>query len=421
MSQPSIPPGPSSRGRGRGHGQASRGGRRQPSQSQGSKPSWKLPPRRDFVDGLVPTPVQILHPPECSPGMITQIENLEYVGSYSWADEDSPTIIVPGPPRWRNRPLPFTLRPDRGARFKDQNSFRMPSSVLLPLMKAVDIVGKEIDWPAIDFVTDRNGLMKLMEWIEKGPRCSTFRIDMELVGERTVLFNRFETNTKDIARGNTFGFIFEREATVPAPGCERATGHRRIVKYDFYGLKMMVRFEVDAYIAGDHGAGSENLTTTATENLADLLANVDIVSDTSPSPNLRIIRGGSEVPQDSIMTMETRSTKNDRYRWPDMYLKFYLSQTPWYFIGIHEDGKFITYRNHHVMGDGMAGRRRKVEKGLHRLGRALEMIQRVMVAHGTGKRLSLLCEDGVLGVYEWVSNASCLPEDVKRRFVSKAS
>ncbi|TFY73402.1 hypothetical protein EWM64_g10610 [Hericium alpestre] len=221
MSQLSIPPGRSSHG----HGHAL-------SQIQGSKPSWKLPPRRDFVDGLVPTPVQILRPPESSPGTKTRIENLEYVGSYSWADEDSPTIIVPGsPPSWRNRPLPFTLLPDRGARFKDQNGFRMPSSVLLPLMKAVDIIGKEIDWPAIDFVTDRNGLRKLMEWIEKGPRCSTFRIDMELAGERTVLFNRFETNTKDIARGNTFGFIFEREATVPAPGCERATGHRRIVKY----------------------------------------------------------------------------------------------------------------------------------------------------------------------------------------------
>lgn len=149
------------------------------------------------------------------------------------------------PPVWRERELPYRVPYDAGVRMVDQNGFRMgPSaSCLLPLLRAVEIVAEEnadtsLDWANIDFVTDRNGLRKLMRWLghsgtEWDAPLKELRIDLQLGGAKTVLMHRFEKRTREIAvppKGGC-GITFERESTSPAPGCERSTGHHRIVQY----------------------------------------------------------------------------------------------------------------------------------------------------------------------------------------------
>lgn len=119
--------------------------------------------------------------------------------------------------------------------FCDQNGFRMPSAVLHPLVVAVnkkteDEGNPPFDWSSVDFVTDRNGLRKLMRWIGQKD-VKDFRIDMQLAGEKTVLFNRWEKRTREQFNGRSFGFNFEKESTTPAPGCKSSTGHHRIVTY----------------------------------------------------------------------------------------------------------------------------------------------------------------------------------------------
>ena len=47
-----------------------------------------------------------------------------------------------------------------------------------------------IDWSTVDFVTDRNGLRKLLRWA-KGTKCDDFRIDTQIAGERTILLNHY--------------------------------------------------------------------------------------------------------------------------------------------------------------------------------------------------------------------------------------
>lgn len=147
--------------------------------------------------------------------------------------------IFPGsPPEWRDRATPYTVPRDSGSQFVDQNGYRMPSSTLLPLFRAVDVMveekGEPLDWTSVDFVTDRNGLRKLLRWINgTGDSVKEFRIDTQLAGRRTVLLNRWEKRVKEDADPTrfSFGHSFERESTVPAPGCEQSTGHHRIVKY----------------------------------------------------------------------------------------------------------------------------------------------------------------------------------------------
>lgn len=102
---------------------------------------------------------------------------------------------VGSPPEWCNRTIPYFVPPDKGHQFLDRNGYKMPSFRLLPLFRAVDIMAEEsgqaIDWSTVDFVTDRNSLRKLLRWISgTGKSAGNFRIDTQLAGRRTILFNR---------------------------------------------------------------------------------------------------------------------------------------------------------------------------------------------------------------------------------------
>ena len=139
------------------------------------------------------------------------------------------------PPQWQNRAVPYTIPPDTGVFFSDQNGYRMPKYVLLPLIMAVNKhaeVAKNppFDWSSADIVTDRNGLRKLTRWVG-GEDVRDFRLDLQLAGERTVLVNRWEKRNREVFNGRTFGFSFEKASTVPAPGCKESSGHHRIVTY----------------------------------------------------------------------------------------------------------------------------------------------------------------------------------------------
>ena len=135
---------------------------------------------------------------------------------------------------WRDRALPYTVEVDTEICFVDQNGFRSPSAPLLPLFKSIDNIEtdddqQDIDWPSVDFVTDRNGLRKLLRWIN-GTVKDGFRIDMQLAGRQTVLFDRWEKRTREVPSW-AYGHNFESESTTPAPGCKLGTGHHRIITY----------------------------------------------------------------------------------------------------------------------------------------------------------------------------------------------
>lgn len=140
------------------------------------------------------------------------------------------------PPEWQNKATPYQVPADIGTVFVDQNGFHMPTAVLQPLLVAVDKKAEgnkkayRVDWPSVDFVTDRNGLRKLLRWIGEG-EVKPFRIDMQLAGKQTVLFNRWEKRNRETMSGFTFGFNFEKASTTPARGCEESSGHHRIVTY----------------------------------------------------------------------------------------------------------------------------------------------------------------------------------------------
>ncbi|RPD56654.1 hypothetical protein L227DRAFT_595062 [Lentinus tigrinus ALCF2SS1-6] len=411
------------------------------------------------MEGLKDGVIRTISKPsvDISTGEAIKPENVTYIGSYNWVEEDQPTIIVPGsPPEWRNRAFPYRVRYDTGARWVDQNSFRMAgSSCLLPLLRAVDVVCEDnadtsFDWSTVDIVTDRNGLRKLMRWLlysgaeSAAEPLKEFRIDLQLGGKKTVLMHRWEKRTREIATPprSGCGINFERESTTPAKGCERSTGHHRIVQYDFGGLKVVVRFEVDACLpqpasttstlrtSRTQHASPATRTTTSTSDV-DSLTNIMLglnVSTTNTAPasppsratDIAVIHGGTQVPQSSIVELVTRSENYiDEFSWAEQYPQLLLSYTPHLFLAAHNRGNFERMIKHELGSTELRNieDNARVQRTFRKLAAALRAIQDLVKGHGQRGRLSLVCQsDGTLEVYQRTSDRGVLPDSELERF-----
>ncbi|TFY73206.1 hypothetical protein EWM64_g10806 [Hericium alpestre] len=292
--------------------------------------------------------------------------------------------------------LPFTLPLDVD---EDQ---RMPSSALCLLMTAVDTVGKHLDWPTVDFITDRTNLRNLVKWIGGDTKQrNDFRIDMELVGDHTVLFDMSHTGWNGGGRTN-YGHSFERGTTVPAPGCERSSGHYRIIKYDFFGFTMVVRFEVDACLSPGKGAAELHI-------LEDSLSTPIVSPGVTICQGLRIIRAGSEVSQESLVELKTCREIRNCVQWSQVFPQLYLSGTPWLHAGFHENGTFSRVETRNMVE--MQEQRSNFEPRLQQLGQTLKTIQELAVTHGKNTRLSLVLQDRRLSVYKRASKESFLSKE----------
>jgi hypothetical protein len=139
------------------------------------------------------------------------------------------------PAHWTERDVPFTLRPDDGFEFVDKHSEGSPEYPMLPLFAAADAIhgrNAPVEWPAVDVITGRNSLRKLMRWLNSSVRkkVKDFRIDVDLIGTKTILLSRWENQTCEPPTGRIFGFAFEDAMTWPAPGCP-SSDHHRVITY----------------------------------------------------------------------------------------------------------------------------------------------------------------------------------------------
>lgn len=199
----------------------------------------------------------------------------------------------------------------------------------------------------------------------------------------------------------------------------------------------MLRCEVDAYFANEAAsqvvsgseAGIEEAKITAADDLVNLFSSLSVLGDAAasgssslwPSPSvsdntIRVIRGGVEVPQSSLIKIKTRSTKSVKgFDWTGTYIQLLLGQTPNLFIGIHDSGAFYEVQETTLDSPKFEAASRKTQDALKKLRRLLDEIREVLMYHKTG-RLSLVCKKGELSFYERESRHSFLPDAILARF-----
>ncbi|KAG8905589.1 hypothetical protein FRB99_008587 [Tulasnella sp. 403] len=314
-----------------------------------------------------------------------EIKNAEAVASYSWTSEKTPTIIVP---------VLGNVSADTGLIYLDQNSARLGHDVspLSPIFAAIADMNKEECLKDVDIISDRNNLRKLLKWVT-GSADDGFRMDVDVVGNTCLLTRVDDFDSETIVGFRGFGRQYEKVSTKLPPGNEKSTGHYRVISFDFGGIKILLRCEVDA-CTGVVGDDLHLLNTTRPK------ANVPPTPD-NPFSELTILHTQPTfmVPQSSLIELKTRSAKRP-LEWDEVYAQLYFSQMPYLYVARHNNGKFSDVRNLSITGSHLQACAKRAESGMAQLKAALLSILRAVRAQGAEARLSLVYRDGQLVLYK---------------------
>jgi hypothetical protein len=86
---------------------------------------------------------------------------------------------------------------------------------MLPLLAAADAIHSQgtappVDWPTVDVIAERNTLRNLMRWLNPSPgrEARDFRIDVQLVGTKTLVLRRWEGPKREVHTNCSFGHGF---------------------------------------------------------------------------------------------------------------------------------------------------------------------------------------------------------------------
>jgi len=334
------------------------------------------------------------------------IKDVKPVASYNWKDARSPTIIVPGSPLvWSERRFPYTVQPDSGIAYIDQNAAHCLPSInpLEPLFLALNIMAPKFDMTSVDLITDRNNLRKLLRWVTDNNDRS-FRIDAQLLGEETVMLTRWEAhNTEDSTGFRGFGHSFEREATNVPPGCGGTIGHHRIIEYSLGDLRILCRSIVDAC----DPVAAESSTSDGLDDLLEGFSSIKLAPSTSSTSKsetpesaseIKVLRAGKFVSQASTVELKSRSTRAT-IDWKEVWPQVFFSATPTTILGRHERGKFVGVERKSLeeMDSEFA---KDMEVGLEKLIQALKEIKAIVLSRGKGPGMALIFTNGQRGYIE---------------------
>lgn len=337
-----------------------------------------------------------------------EITNVKPVASYSWIEAATPTIAVPGSPRvWFTGPQ--RVPADSGTRFVDQNAFYMRKmSPLIPLFAAIDDMDPSFDYKQFDFITDRNNLRKLLRWASASSDEKDFRIDVDVAGS-TCLFTRLEAQNTDTVQGFMgYGHEYGKAATRVTRGCERATGHHRMISIDIGELKFLLRFTIEACTSPTNDTNDEDDLLAAFSGLGIGGASASSSRDTKkPQATVPPVRGVSitqtiprkVVPQASLIELKTRAARRE-IDWAEIYPQVYLSQTAFLYIAKHERGNFNTLEKVELGSESMQIHARRAEQGIAKLKLVLQDILDAAKKEDVGVGLSLVAKDGKLALYK---------------------
>ncbi len=112
------------------------------------------------------------------------LKNFKTVGSYNWSPESrtNPVIVIPG----KSNQLVDDLRLKKlikssRVQMADENRFYLPDYPLEPLFRSVQECTPDFKFSEIDFVSDKNSLRKLLDFVDNNNKDS-FRIDFQKMG-----------------------------------------------------------------------------------------------------------------------------------------------------------------------------------------------------------------------------------------------
>lgn len=321
------------------------------------------------------------------------------------------------------------IPPDSGHQYIDQNACFSPHYPLESLFRAVYLKKSQFDVSAMDLVTDRNNLRKLLSAIMGDIK--RFRIDVQLVG-RTLLFDRWEERSETLIPHNAFRRFrqsFERACIRYEHEFQGVGDQMGIIKYRLCGMEILLRSKVDGYLSGDTAAGATPNARVLRSREAFvllLLEGLDLRSlpggTTIPGSDLRIIQAGSkvQVSHSSLLGIKTRS-QHQPARTDDIIRQLWLSQVRHYISAHYYKGEFIETEQKDF-GKPMYGAFAMFERSegnhVRKLVQVLERIRKIMMEEKVTKGV-LLFENGRLQLHSRTNSEwEILPADLLSKWDS---
>ncbi|KAI0549277.1 hypothetical protein F4679DRAFT_273064 [Xylaria curta] len=253
-----------------------------------------------------------------------RITDCSYAASYSLDDKKPFGIIVPGQPAtWKPPPLPCKLPGDSGDYMRDQNGARFPDHPIQPAVQALFTLNEAFAPSSIDVMGCASSLGDILRFARSID--STFRFNAEMVGNTLFLIRNCKSAIIPDVRG--YGHSFLEAFTSSDPDSATIKSHQRVVRYDFGGLKCLVRFESDGYLTSYDGC-----KTIATEPQFD--------STPLPPSSIATRKSGMKVPQDSILEIKTKSQAWGEIQKGEHLPRLWIRQIPNFITAYHNHGTF---------------------------------------------------------------------------------
>jgi hypothetical protein len=238
---------------------------------------------------------------------VPKIENLEYLASYTIlpSQNEIPTIHIPGiPPTWHPRKHSWSVKYDRGDFFRDVNAANFPTHPLAPVITSIKYLAPE-KASQIDILACSSTLGHLMRMARGEERGFSFEIARL---DSTVVFLRKDGDpTTLIPDVKGYGHEFLKNYTRWEDKTDGIVGegasHQRIVMYDFGGMKIACRAQVDGYCPEDY----VKERTSSEEELMKI--SLTQAEPATIDEEFSIVQQGRRVPQNTILDVKTRSSK----------------------------------------------------------------------------------------------------------------
>ncbi|KAG6057951.1 hypothetical protein E4U17_000712 [Claviceps sp. LM77 group G4] len=350
------------------------------------------------------------------PSGVARITDLKSVSSYTWIDTPTPTIAVPGSPRFWSPPATDVRLPkDAGLYYATENAARLPGSPMAPLFAALFTTNPSFDIRPIDVISDRNFIRRLLWFVNPGSDGDAdepFITKLELVGN-TLLFGRHETAvTRHVAQNEYHGHGYEFEKSYTTQQIAGSTSHYSIISYRFCGLNMMIRCQTDAFASSKRGADAarEGFFDPLDSRTLPPRKRTEPTADTSLK-KVKVLKKGKTIPLESIVEIMTcaqvRSLEFD-----DIAPQLWMSQTPKLVRAYHYGGLFSKPGVEYV-GFKVQKWERENQHDLETLGALIEKIIAVMKGCGGGcGKLQYDVATASLIIFRNKDETGMLPEDL---------
>ncbi|KAK4152577.1 hypothetical protein C8A00DRAFT_16121 [Chaetomidium leptoderma] len=281
---------------------------------------------------------------------LAHIHNPRTVTSYSWVEKTAfgPTILIPGqPPLWTPETNPSRLQQDSGSYLRDKNAARYPSYPTEPAVVASLAADPAIP-TEVDIFACGSTLGNLLRFVRGQDR--TFRMLAYKVCNTIFLVRRERSPTELIPDVRGYGHTFPEANTTWEHGVKGSASHQRLIRYNFGGLDLVVRFEADGYIkppsspkrATPARAASPSSVCELTFSMSATSVSPSLPVSSAPATTLKVTPAGTLTPQTTLFDLKTRSiyTRYKKDHVTEELPRLWVSQIPTFVLAFHDHGLF---------------------------------------------------------------------------------